>query len=117
MAVPDGADRAAIDGLVAVEVVSVLGREEHASGQFFVRASSKARASELVGVYESLGLQVPILHSGLGAAQQRSTIGALGDGTHRGVVMVGMLVEGFDLPSLRVAATSTNTSHSSRQPN
>lgn len=103
LTVDEGADRAAIDALIAAEVVAVLAREEHASSQFFVRASGRARASELAAVYESLGVQVPILHSGLGAAKQRSIIDALRDGTHRGVVMVGMLVEGFDLPSLRVA--------------
>lgn len=101
--VPDGADRAALDQLIASEVVSVLARTEHESSQFLVRASTKARAAELADIYRHLGHEIPVLHSGLGDTRKRSIIDDLRAGRHRGVAMVGMLVEGFDLPSLRVA--------------
>jgi superfamily II DNA or RNA helicase len=101
---PSGAARAEIDQLVAREVVDVLASPGHDSSQFLVRAGTKARAAELAALYKSLGHNIPVLHSGLGQVQQRTIIASLRDGTHRGVAMVGMLVEGFDLPSLRIAA-------------
>lgn len=103
LTVPEGATRADLDRLIATEVVSVLGRAEHESSQFLIRASTKARASELADLYNDLGHEIPVLHSGLGDARKRAIIAELRAGHHRGVAMVGMLVEGFDLPSLRVA--------------
>lgn len=102
--VPDGASREDIDRLIVDEVVALLATPEHASSQMLVRAGTRQRAQELEELYASSGLQVPVLHSGLGAARQRDLVQKLRDGVHRGIVMVGMLVEGFDLPSLRVAA-------------
>lgn len=101
---PDGASREDIDRLIVDEVVALLATPEHASSQMLVRAGTRQRAQELEELYASAGLQVPVLHSGLGAARQRDLVQQLRDGVHRGIVMVGMLVEGFDLPSLRVAA-------------
>ena len=101
--VQPGATRADIDLAIAGEVVGVLNRPEHQSSQFLVRASTKARANALSELYSTLGLAIPVLHSGLGPARQRELIDGLRAGTYRGVVMVGMLVEGFDLASLRVA--------------
>lgn len=101
--VPEGADQSALDRLIATEVVNVLGRPEHESSQFLIRSSTKARATELASLYRDLGHEIPVLHSGLSDARQRSIIEGLRSGRHRGVAMVGMLVEGFDLPSLRVA--------------
>lgn len=102
--VPAGATRADIDRIIAGIVVDVLARPGHRTSQFLVRASTKARAGELAALYSYLGHAIPVLHSGLGPAKQREIIASLRDGTHRGIAMIGMLVEGFDLPSLRVAA-------------
>lgn len=102
--VPDGASRATVDQLIAEETVRVLGQPEHATSQFLVRAQRKERAKELAELYEQLGQPVEVLHSGLGPRRQAEVIAGLKAGTTRGVAMVGMLVEGFDLPSLRVAA-------------
>ncbi|MEZ5079641.1 MAG: DEAD/DEAH box helicase family protein [Thermoleophilia bacterium] len=102
--VPDGATKEQIDHAVATEVVAVLKRPEHASSQFLVRASTKARAEQLAQLYSDLGHEVPVLHSGFGQRRQKEIVEDLRTGDHRGVAMVGMLVEGFDLPSLRVAA-------------
>ena len=86
------------------ELVELLAAPEHASSQFLARAATKARAESLAALYSGLGFAVPVLHSGLGPTRQREIIDGLRDGTHRGVAMVGMLIEGFDLPSLRIAA-------------
>jgi len=102
--VPDGADRPAIDNLIVNEVVGLLATAEHATSQLLVRAGSKQRAEDLAVLYAAAGHAIPVLHSGLGQARQRQLIQGLRDGDHRGIVMVGMLVEGFDLPSLRIAA-------------
>ena len=101
--VPVGATRSDIDAAIASRVLEVLAVPDHATSQLLVRASSKVRATELAELYAHHGLEVPVLHSGLGQARQRSLVQELRAGIHRGLVMVGMLVEGFDLPSLRVA--------------
>ena len=103
LAVAAGATRLEIDTIIAETVLEVLGAPEHSTSQLLVRASGKARARELAGLYASKGLDLPVLHSGLGPARQRSLVAELRSGVHRGLVMVGMLVEGFDLPSLRIA--------------
>ena len=102
--IPEGTTRAEIDALIANETVNVLAEPQHETSQFMVRAGTKARADALATLYAAIGHEIPVLHSGLGAARQRSVINGLRNGDHRGLVMVGMLVEGFDLPSLRVAA-------------
>lgn len=102
--VPDGAGRQDIDNLIVDQVVALLATPEHATSQMLVRAGSRQRAHELEAMYAAAGQQIPVLHSGLGPARQREVIQDLRDGVHRGIVMVGMLVEGFDLPSLRIAA-------------
>lgn len=104
LAVPDGASRQQIDSLIVDEVVTLLATAEHATSQMLVRASSRQRAHELEAAYAAAGQQIPVLHSGLGRVRQSELIRELREGVHRGIVMVGMLVEGFDLPSLRIVA-------------
>ena len=104
LGVPAGASRSAIDELIRDEIVSVLASSDHATSQILVRAANKERAADLSGLYQRAGFDFPVLHSGLGRARQRALIDGLRDGAHRGVVMVGMLIEGFDLSSLRVVA-------------
>lgn len=101
--VPAAATRADIDMAIASRVIEVLARPEHQTSQLLVRANTKVRAHELAKLYEHQGLVIPVLHSGMGQARQRRLIEEMRAGTHRGLVMVGMLVEGFDLPSLRIA--------------
>lgn len=102
--VPAGASMSDQDDLVLDKVVDLLGQHEHQSSQFIVRAKTKARAEQLAAKYEQAGHPIPVLHSGLGRARQQEIVDALNAGDHRGVAMVGMLVEGFDLPSLRILA-------------
>jgi superfamily II DNA or RNA helicase len=58
----------------------------------------------LAGLYEARGIPVQVLHSGLGRASQQRIVDGLRSGEYRAVAVVGMLIEGFDLPSLRVIA-------------
>jgi superfamily II DNA or RNA helicase len=102
--VPAGATRSTVDEMIAVETVRVLAMPEHATSQFLIRAQRKKRAMELADLYDRFGQPVDVLHSGLSGRRQTEVIDGLKAGTTRGVAMVGMLVEGFDLPSLRVAA-------------
>ena len=102
--VPTGASRAAIDELIRDEMVSVLASSDHATSQALVRAANRERAAALSDLYQRAGFDFPVLHSGLSRARQRALVDGLRVGAHRGVVMIGMLIEGFDLPSLRVVA-------------
>lgn len=104
VAAPAGATRNDMDVLIRDNVLDILRQPEHSQSQLIVRAATRKRATELATLYSEEGLEIPVLHSGLGSARQRSVIDGLRSGGHRGVAMVGMLVEGFDLPSLRVAA-------------
>lgn len=101
---PSGATRGDMDVLIRDNVLEILREPAHADSQLIVRAGTRARATELATLYSEEGLEIPVLHSGFGSARQRSVIDGLRSGDHRGVAMVGMLVEGFDLPSLRIAA-------------
>ncbi|MFI7283438.1 DEAD/DEAH box helicase [Micromonospora chersina] len=70
------------------------------------RAGSVRRAEELVSIYEAkaadLGPQV--LHDRLTEPKRKRALAALDDRTCRIVICVDMLGEGFDLPSLKIAA-------------
>jgi hypothetical protein len=65
---------------------------------------SVPRAAQLARLYETQGLAVSVLHSGIGRVAQQRIIDGLKAGEHRAVAVVGMLVEGFDLPRLRIVA-------------
>ncbi|WP_205775944.1 DEAD/DEAH box helicase [Micromonospora tulbaghiae] len=70
------------------------------------RGASVRRAEDLVSIYKAkapeLGPQV--LHDRLPERRRKQVLAALEDRTSRIVVCVDMLGEGFDLPSLKVAA-------------
>jgi len=97
-------DRAKLDEQIADEVARVLGDSTHATSTLLVRASSRERAAFLAALYETRNIPIRVLHSGLGRATQQSIIDDLRSGKQRGVAVVGMLIEGFDLPSLRMVA-------------
>lgn len=101
---PKGADREASDRAIAGRAVAMLGMSEHASSVLLVRAGSIARLNELHRIYEESGLDLALLHNSMGGARQRQVIDSLLAGELRAVGVVGMLGEGFDLPSLRLVA-------------
>ncbi|QXU56686.1 DEAD/DEAH box helicase family protein (plasmid) [Rhodococcus sp. LW-XY12] len=71
-----------------------------------VRAGSRQRAGEIHAIYirEASEYQPRLLHDGLGAGEKSETLDALRTGQCRIVVCVDMLGEGFDMPTLKVAA-------------
>lgn len=100
-----GVSRQVADRKVAEHVTTIMGADEHTSSALIVRAATISRAKELSDLYSEFGLDIPVLVSrGVSAQKRASTIEQLQDGRIRGVVVVGMLGEGFDLPRLRVAA-------------
>ena len=70
------------------------------------RVNSIARAGEVIALYEELApdLGPVVLHEGVAAGRRRAAMAALKDRTCRLIVCVDMLGEGYDLPSLKVAA-------------
>lgn len=100
---PD-ADRDACDRAVATRALEILADDQHATSTFLVRASSTARVNDLAALYSDLGRELAVLTSRTPSTRQEQIIAGLRDGTIRSVAVVGMLGEGFDLPSLRVAA-------------
>jgi superfamily II DNA or RNA helicase len=102
--VPSPVSRDVIDDLIAQRATSVLGDPAHASSSAIVRAGSVARARELADRYSRLGTNAAVLHSKLTASVRAQVVADLRAGAIRCVVVVGMLTEGFDLPSLRVLA-------------
>jgi superfamily II DNA or RNA helicase len=97
-------DLDAKDAKIRDETVALLAQPEHQSSAFLVRAHSIARAKALAQLYEVGGVGVEVLTSRTSPQHQDDIIARLTEGGLRGVAVVGMLGEGFDLPRLRVVA-------------
>jgi len=69
-----------------------------------VRAADRTRLNALAEIYANVGLPLELLHSGMGERGQLAVVAGLKGGSIRAVGVVGMLGEGFDLPSLRIVA-------------
>jgi len=84
-------------------------RQDRADGLdhiLMARGASVARAKEILAIYaaKASDLGPAILYEGLSARRRRAVMQALNDRSCRIVVCVDMLGEGFDLPSLKIAA-------------
>ncbi len=75
-----------------------------AGSQLLVRAGRIATARHLVEVYRQVDLEIEVVDSQQSLRHIRSVLARLRCGELRGVATVGILGEGFDLPSLKVAA-------------
>ncbi|MBM7770060.1 superfamily II DNA or RNA helicase [Actinokineospora baliensis] len=95
----DDTDRAVLEA-----TVGILGTGEHATSTLLVRAASRQRATQLAALYRTAGVNIEVLHSGMSGTRQRQITSDLRCGRLRAVAVVGMLIEGFDLPSLRLIA-------------
>ncbi|MEB3065689.1 DEAD/DEAH box helicase family protein [[Mycobacterium] zoologicum] len=104
LSVNASAERRECDELIRDEILEELNRPEHASSTLLVRAGTRSRVTELVALYGESDVDVVALTSDLGEARQTQILDGLKGGTIRAVAVVGMLGEGFDLPSLRLAA-------------
>lgn len=92
------------DRLIAAQVVELALQPEHLSSTVLIRASTIARAQQLADLYRGAGLQTEAMSSRLSAASRAKIVERLRAGELRAVAVVDMLGEGFDLPSLRIAA-------------
>ncbi|MEX0753947.1 MAG: DEAD/DEAH box helicase family protein [Actinomycetota bacterium] len=101
---PDMTDRAQSDAAIAARAAELLGSDEHVTSTLLVRGGTIARLRELRSVYESTGIELALLYNAMSEQQQRDVVDGLRAGTVRAVGVVGMLGEGFDLPSLRIVA-------------
>jgi superfamily II DNA or RNA helicase len=104
LSVSASAQRRECDELIRDEILNEFSRPEHASSTLLVRAGTRARVTELVALYGETDIDVVALTSDLGEVRRKQIVDGLRDGTIRAVAVVGMLGEGFDLPSLRLAA-------------
>jgi superfamily II DNA or RNA helicase len=71
---------------------------------FMARTSSKNHAKELCQLYEASGLSVRLITGDTSLRVYRASLQAVRDGEAQGLVMVGVLGEGFDFPAIKVAA-------------
>jgi DNA-binding phage protein len=101
---PDPSDRARSDTAIATRAAELLATGEHHSSTLLVRGGTVARLHELRAVYESVGVDLSLLYNALSDSRQQEIVTGLGAGTIHAVGIVGMLSEGFDLPSLRLVA-------------
>ncbi len=105
----DENDPALADVEIARNAVAVLRRDEreHAKVHLILaRARSVDHANLLHAIYlrEFPDLDPVVLHTGVSQSKRRLAIEGLRASRHRVVVCVDMLGEGFDLPSLKIAA-------------
>lgn len=98
------------DEAIALAAAAQLAADKKAglAHRIVVRTSGMDRANELAKLYKRVTkLDLPRVHSGLGAKAVAKAIDALKTGAIDGVIAVDMLGEGFDLPNLKIAALHT----------
>lgn len=80
-------------------------REAGLQHRVMVRTDSRRRATDLLEIYERhTGLRLKIVTGDKSLRYVRAVIKALSDGALDGIVCVNMLGEGFNFPSLKIAA-------------
>jgi superfamily II DNA or RNA helicase/ribosomal protein S18 acetylase RimI-like enzyme len=101
---PSGEDSDAVIAKAAEEVLQA-DRAAGLAHLVMVRTDSRARADVLKKVYdERTQLNLRLVHSGLSPRTVKRTIEQLRSRELDGVICVDMLGEGFDLPTLKIAA-------------
>lgn len=80
-----------------------LPRHKSLGSLILVRTDRIDDAYKLQGIYKSIGLSLPVLTSRLSNKETDTIVASLEEGTVAGVIVVGVLTEGFDLPRLKLA--------------
>ena len=101
---PEPYDRAEADRQIAQRAAQLLDRPEHATSTLIVRGLTVQRLQELRELYGEFGVDLPVLHNRLGEVTKQRMLDDLRAGAVRAIAVAGMLGEGFDLPSIRIAA-------------
>jgi superfamily II DNA or RNA helicase len=97
------------DKAVATEAIAELRRRDvagHAAARLLVRADTVQRAETLQQLYTQLdsGVQLEVITHQTSPQELSKATERLKSGQSSGVAFVGVLGEGFDLPSLKIAA-------------
>lgn len=100
----DPTDRQQSDSALASRAAEMLGTDAHRTSTLLVRGGTVDRLHELQAVYGSVGVELSLLYNAMSERRQTEVVEGLRDGSIRAVGVVGMLGEGFDLPSLRLVA-------------
>lgn len=98
-----GQDR---DACIAAVVASRLATQIHVEARTaaIIRTDRIDEAERLVEVYQAVGVQIGVIHSRQSLRTAQRTLNQLAEGGLVGVASVGVLGEGFDLPTLKIAA-------------
>lgn len=95
------------DVAVAKEATKVFTADRKAGfdHRLMVRTDSKSRAHDLEKIYaENSKLKLAVVHSDHSLKHVREVLGKLRKGELDGIICVAMMAEGFDFPSLKIAA-------------
>ena len=94
------------DAVLASAAAARLRDAEHvqARSRLLVRAGRVAHAEELVEVYRQLGVKLGLVIARTSWRALQKIFAAVRNGDLDGIVCVGALTEGFDMPQLRIAA-------------
>lgn len=92
------------DETIAKETVRLAATSDHAQSAVLIRASSIERANQLKTIYDTFGLNSEVIHSKIPNATRDNVIKNWREGRLKAVIVVDMLGEGIDLPSLRIVA-------------
>jgi superfamily II DNA or RNA helicase len=108
-----GADK---DRTLAEKAKERLFSEEHraANSRLLVRADRRADAETLVELYETIGVPLGLIVASSSARTVRAALEKVTTGELLGFACVGSLTEGFDFPTLKIAAY--HAPHRSLQP-
>ena len=94
------------DTAIATAAITRVRSDEHArtSSRIIARTRTIKHARELVDLYEGLGAPVGLITADTTMTRVRVILRQVEEGSLLGLVSVGVLGEGFDLPRLKIAA-------------
>lgn len=88
----------------AAAIRLAMPEHEAADSRLLVRADRVHEAKRLVDVYGAEGIRLGLVVGTTAPSTVRRTLKAVADGDLQGFACVGALVEGFDFPTLKIAA-------------
>ena len=105
---PDGADRDDHLADHAIKQLHRLRKPGQDKSLILVKTDRKTHANELGTLYSQKGLTLGVVHSDQTNKENEKAIDAAAAGNSDGLVVVGMLGEGLDIPALKVAVFHRN---------